>query len=169
MVVLILWKLEWMKILFTLTFKGEVFTALLEYNCFFFLSCIICKYYCLNITVNINSFSDLNISVNNTLKYYDSQASLNPWIFFQNIYRAMKYLAIWFPGLQNILRKFIEPSGLASYILNEHCLRKYSSTSKAKKLCNALRRNQFCYAPLIWMFSGRLLISRVQKIHFQSH
>ena len=47
-----------------LTFKTEVVTSLLEY---------ICEYYCLNIIVNVNFFSALNIYVNNTLKYYDSQ------------------------------------------------------------------------------------------------
>ena len=47
-----------------LTFKTEVVTSLLEYSC---------EYDCLNIIVNINFFSALNIYVNNTLKYYDSQ------------------------------------------------------------------------------------------------
>ena len=28
--------------------------------------------------------------------------------------------------------------------------------------------SQFYYASLIWMFAGKLSISRVQKIHFQS-
>ena len=47
-------------------------------------------------------------------------------------------------------------------------IRKYLSTDKAKKLCNAFINSQFYYAPSIWMFAGKLLISRVQKIDFWS-
>ena len=39
---------------------------------------------------------------------------------------------------------------------------------KQRHLCNAFINSQFYYAPLIWMFAGKLLISRVQKIHFRS-
>ena len=46
--------------------------------------------------------------------------------------------------------------------------RKYLSTDKAKTFCNAFISGQFYYAPLIWMFGGKLLISRVQKINFRS-
>ena len=35
MVVFIIWNLEWMKILFLLTFKREIVTSLLEYICFY--------------------------------------------------------------------------------------------------------------------------------------
>ena len=42
------------------------------------------------------------------------------------------------------------------------------STAKAKRLCNAFINSQFYYALLNWMFAGKLLISRVQKIHFRS-
>ena len=45
---------------------------------------------------------------------------------------------------------------------------KYLSTDKAKTLCNAFINSQFHYLPLIWMFAGKLLISRVQKINFWS-
>ena len=38
MVLFIIWRLEWMKIPFKLTFKREVVTSLLEYNCFNYLS-----------------------------------------------------------------------------------------------------------------------------------
>ena len=64
--------------------------------------------------------------------------------------------------IENICRK-------AKYKL--HSLqrrRKYLSTDKAKKLCNAFIDSQFYYAPSIWMFAGKLLISRVQKIDFRS-
>ena len=33
---------------------------------------------------------------------------------------------------------------------------------------NAFISNQFYYAPLIWMCTGKLLILRVQRVHFQS-
>ena len=46
--------------------------------------------------------------------------------------------------------------------------RKYLSTDKAKSLCSAFISSQFYYAPLITMFAGKLLISRIQKIHFRS-
>ena len=47
-------------------------------------------------------------------------------------------------------------------------IRKYLSTDKVKTLCNTFINRQFYYAPSIWMFAGKLLISRVQKIHFRS-
>ena len=47
-------------------------------------------------------------------------------------------------------------------------IRKYLSTDKAKALFNAFINSQFYYAPLIWMFAGKLLMSRVQKNHFRS-
>ena len=55
------------------------------------------------------------------------------------------------------------------YKLNElQCIRKYLSIDKEEALCNAFISSQLCYAPLIWIFAGRLLISRVQKVHFRS-
>ena len=47
-------------------------------------------------------------------------------------------------------------------------IKKYLCTDKEKAPCNSLISSQFSYAPLIWMFAGKLLISRVQKIHFRS-
>ena len=35
-------------------------------------------------------------------------------------------------------------------------------------LCNAFIKSQFFYAPLIWMFTGKLLISTVKKVQFRS-
>ena len=137
MVPLNIWKSEWMKILFKLTFNIEIVTSLLEHNLshkkrvfrlsfrflwlwnnWRFLSSIICEYYSLNIIVNPNSFSTLNIYLNNTLKYYDSQA-LNvklklmegAMIFFSKKLQAMKYLALRSTGLQNIFWKICKPSG----------------------------------------------------------
>ena len=137
MVPLNIWKSEWMKILFKLTFNIKIVTSLLEHNLshkkrvfrlsfrflwlwnnWRFLSSIICEYYSLNIIVNPNSFSTLNIYLNNTLKYYDSQA-LNvklklmegAMIFFFFYLQAMKYLALRSTGLQNIFWKICKPSG----------------------------------------------------------
>ena len=137
MVPLNIWKSEWMKILFKLTFNIKIVTSLLEHNLshkkrvfrlsfrflwlwnnWRFLSSIICEYYSLNIIVNPNSFSTLNIYLNNTLKYYDSQA-LNvklklmegAMILFSKKLQAMKYLALRSTGLQNIFWKICKPSG----------------------------------------------------------
>ena len=43
---------------------------------------------------------------------------------------------------------------------------KYLSTDKAMTLCNAFIRTQFSYVSLSLVFEGKLLISRVQEIHF---
>ena len=60
----------------------------------------------------------MNISVNNTLKYYNSQA-LNEKLnvngrghnfFFDKSYFAMRYLALWSPGLYNIFWKICKLS-----------------------------------------------------------
>ena len=64
--------------------------------------------------------------------------------------------------IENICRK-------AKYKLHAlQSIKQYLSTDKAKILCNAFINSQFYYAPLIWMFAGKLLISRAQKIHFRS-
>ena len=64
--------------------------------------------------------------------------------------------------IENICRK-------AKYKLHAlQRIRKYLSTEKAKALCNAFINSQFYYVPLIWMFAGKLLISRVQNIQFRS-
>ena len=62
--------------------------------------------------------------------------------------------------IENICRK-------AKYKLHAlQRIRKYLSTDKAKTLCNAFINSQFYYAPLIWMFAGKLFFSRVQKNPF---
>ena len=65
MVVFIIWKLEWLKIIFKIIFNREVVTALLEYDCFDYLF----QVFFVNTTVWIllkilSLFSVLNISVN---------------------------------------------------------------------------------------------------------
>ena len=58
-----------MKILFKLTIKRELVTLMLKYNYFkYFFQVLL-----MNIILNIKYFRTLNISVNTTLKYYESQ------------------------------------------------------------------------------------------------
>ena len=62
--------------------------------------------------------------------------------------------------IENICRK-------AKYKLHAlQRIRKYLSTNKAKILCNAFVSSQLYHSLLIWMFSGKLVISKVQQIHF---
>ena len=59
---------------------------------------------------------------------------------------------------------------LKNFVLLENALqriRKYFSINKVKTLFNAFISSHFDYALLIWMFAGKFLISRVQKIHFR--
>ena len=63
--------------------------------------------------------------------------------------------------IENICRK-------AKYKLHAlQLIRKYLSTDEVNTPCNAFISSLFCYVSLIWMFAGKLLISRVQKIHFR--
>ena len=72
---------------YVITFKRAVAASL----SWLFLSSIICEYYCLSIIVNIKLFSDLSISLNTTLKYYDSQG-LNKKLKLMG--GAMKFFSI---------------------------------------------------------------------------
>ena len=45
-------------------------------------------------------------------------------------------------------------------------IKNYLSTEKSRLLATALINSQFYCALLIWMFPGKTLISKVQKIHF---
>ena len=47
-------------------------------------------------------------------------------------------------------------------------IRNYLSTEKARLLATAFINGQFYYGPLIWMFAGKTLISKVQKIYFRT-
>ena len=87
------------------------------------------EYYCLNIIVNISSFSSLNTYVNTSLKYYRKQSlnkklKLMEWAMklFTKSYWAMKYLALWSPGLRHIFWKICKTIRHPSYILNVHSL-----------------------------------------------
>ena len=123
MVVFIIWKLEWMKIPFKLTFKREVVTALLEYNYidYFFQVLFVNIPVCILFWI-LTLFSALNISVNTTHPEILRQSRLrwetkfNWWgheMFFQKCHWVMKYLALWSPELQNIFWKIWEkPSSL---------------------------------------------------------
>ena len=67
------------------------------------------KYYFLNIIVNANFFSDLNITMSISLKYHHKQA-LNKKLklmggamkYFLEKLLGMKYLALWSPRLQSL-------------------------------------------------------------------
>ena len=47
-------------------------------------------------------------------------------------------------------------------------IRKHLTVEKAKLLANAFINSQFTYAPLIWMFAGKLSIAKICKIHFRT-
>ena len=47
-------------------------------------------------------------------------------------------------------------------------IRIYLSNEKARLLATAFINSQFCYVPLIWMFAGKTLMSKVQKIDFRT-
>ena len=96
-----------------------------EYYCEYYWE-YYCEYYCKycfwniieniieNIIVNINSFCNLNIIVNTTLKCYHKQALSKKiklmgeggaWNIFRQNYWAMKYLALCSPGIRNFFWK----------------------------------------------------------------
>ena len=133
MAVFFIWKLEWMKILFKLTFKREVVNSPSEYDSFdYFFQVLL-----MNIAVWIllwilTHFSALDISVNTTHLEILQQSRLKwetrfNWrgheFFFQKSNWAMKYLALWSPGLQNIFWKICKTLHPPSYILNVHSLK----------------------------------------------
>ena len=64
-------------------------------------------------------------------------------------------------ALKRILKIFVEKSNVNYTQLQR--IRKYLSTDKAKTLCNVFISCEFYYAPLIWMFSGKLLILKERK------
>ena len=85
--------------------------------------------YFLNVIVNINSFCDLNITVNTTLKYQHMEALRKKLKLmgramkhFQRNYWAMKYLALWSPGLLNLFWKISKTLWPRCYILNVYSL-----------------------------------------------
>ena len=47
-------------------------------------------------------------------------------------------------------------------------IRNYLSTEKARLLVTVFINSQFYYPPLIWIFAGKTLISKVQKIHIRT-
>ena len=47
-------------------------------------------------------------------------------------------------------------------------IRKYLAVQKGKLLATAFINSQFTYAPLIWMFAGKLPIAKICKIHFRT-
>ena len=58
---------------------------------------------------------------------------------------------------------------IASYKLHGlQRIRRYLSVDKARLLGNAFIDSQFNYAPLIWMFAGKILIKKICKIHHRT-
>ena len=89
-----------------------------------------CKYYCLNIIVNISSLSPLNTNVNTTLKYYSKQG-LNKKL--KLIVGALKFFTKKLLGQEifgslvpwarkNFFEKFVKFSSPPSYIINVRSL-----------------------------------------------
>ena len=71
------------------------------------------KYYFLNIIVNVNFFSDLNITASTTLKYCK-----NYWV--------MKYLGLWSPGLRKFFWKIYKTLPcFPSYMFNVFSLKTF--------------------------------------------
>ena len=86
--------------------------------------------YFLNIIANAYFFSELNIVVCTTLKYCYKQA-FNKKLklmggtmkYFLKNYWAMKYLALWSPGLQIVFEKICKTLRSPSHILNARSLK----------------------------------------------
>ena len=137
MVVFIIWKLKWMKILFKITFKTEVVTALLEYVLIFsfkFYLWILQLILLLILLWILTLFNTLNISVNATHPGILRQSRLKwetkfNWrgheFFSWKSYWAIRYLALWSPGLQNIFLKFAKPSTARPSLLHTWCTLPY--------------------------------------------
>ena len=47
-------------------------------------------------------------------------------------------------------------------------IRKYLTVEKAKLLANTFINSQFTYAPLIWIYAGKLSIAKIYKTHFRA-
>ena len=47
-------------------------------------------------------------------------------------------------------------------------IRKYLTVKRAKLLDNVFINSQFTFAPLIWIFAGKLSIVKICKIHFRT-
>ena len=123
MVVFIIWKLEWMKTLFKLTFKREVVTALLKYNFFdYFFQVLFVNTTAWMLLWILTLFRALNISVNTThpeilqqsrfkwetkFNWRSHEKDTGPW----NIY-------LYSPlGHKIFFEKFVKPSSLPTTYL----------------------------------------------------
>ena len=132
MLVFIIWKLEWLKILFKLIFKGQVVTALLEYNCFdyYYLWMLLWIFLWILPTLNYYDSQGLNAIlelIGEAMKYFlktllghEVSSSMVPWVFFEKFVKTFHHLSTYLmytPIFRNLLTvlRFLVPS-LDSYI-----------------------------------------------------
>ena len=132
MLVFIMWKLEWLKILFKLIFKGQVVTALLEYNCFdyYYLWMLLWIFLWILPTLNYYDSQGLNAIlelIGEAMKYFlktllghEVSSSMVPWVFFEKFVKTFHHLSTYLmytPIFRNLLTvlRFLVPS-LDSYI-----------------------------------------------------
>ena len=132
MLVFIIWKLEWLKILFKLIFKGQVVTALLEYNCFdyYYLWMLLWIFLWILPTLNYYDSQGLNAIlelIGEAMKYFlktllghEVSSSTVPWVFFEKFVKTFHHLSTYLmytPIFRNLLTvlRFLVPS-LDSYI-----------------------------------------------------
>ena len=132
MLVFIMWKLEWLKILFKLIFKGQVVTALLEYNCFdyYYLWMLLWIFLWILPTLNYYDSQGLNAIlelIGEAMKYFlktllghEVSSSMVTWVFFEKFVKTFHPLSTYLmytPIFRNLLTvlRFLVPS-LDSYI-----------------------------------------------------
>ena len=132
MLVFIIWKLEWLKILFKLISKGQVVTALLEYNCFdyYYLWMLLWIFLWMLPTLNYYDSQGLNAIlelIGEAMKYFlktllghEVSSSMVPWVFFEKFVKTFHHLSTYLmytPIFRNLLTvlRFLVPS-LDSYI-----------------------------------------------------
>ena len=132
MLVFIIWKLEWLKILFKLISKGQVVTALLEYNCFdyYYLWMLLWIFLWILPTLNYYDSQGLNAIlelIGEAMKYFlktllghEVSSSMVPWVFFEKFVKTFHHLSTYLmytPIFRNLLTvlRFLVPS-LDSYI-----------------------------------------------------
>ena len=132
MLVFIIWKLEWLKILFKLISKGQVVTALLEYNCFdyYYLWMLLWIFLWILPTLNYYDSQGLNAIlelIGEAMKYFlktllghEVSSSMVTWVFFEKFVKTFHHLSTYLmytPIFRNLLTvlRFLVPS-LDSYI-----------------------------------------------------
>ena len=72
-------------------------------------------------------------------------------MFFKKSYWAMKYLALWYPGLQNVFCKISKTLRLPSYIFNVDSLTIYQILVPKNDIQ--------CHSELFFSFKIKLIVS----------